>query len=246
MYETLIGIFVFAASFLTTNVFSPQQPVPQPKPVVIIPSLPIKYVALKVPLHHQIYNLSCEAASLEMALGEKGVTQTQDQLLTLFGVSDPKQSYLQNGTMIWGDPNLGFVGNVQGYFSTKSEGMRGATGWGVNNGPVLKAAQSFRPDSAEYSNFTSAQVMKELDNGNPVIFWHVPDSYAAGTITYQTPEGKTINFFRNHVAVISGYKIQDGITTFMISDPLYGEYTLQKRTLERRMAKYNGDVVVVR
>ena len=39
---------------------------------------------------------------------------------------------------------------------------------------------------------------------------------------------------------------RSGKRLFFISDPLYGEYTLQESTLARRMAKYNGDVVVVR
>lgn len=218
-------------------------------PVVVPPPAPkvTKEVVLDVPLHYQIYTLSCEAASLQMALAQKGITENQNDLLAQIGIAEPYQSSMQNGVMIWGDPNLGFVGNVKGFFSTKGgAGLMSATGWGVNNAPIAKVAATFRPESQAYSNFTSEQIIRELDLGNPIIFWHVPDSYTPGTITYQTPAGNTISFSRNHVAVISGYEIIDGATRFFISDPLYGEYSLQKSTLERRMAKYNGDVVVVR
>ena len=250
MYGILIGLYAIVHSLVSQSAFSsqtntthsianittttvPEQPVPE-----------ITSEAITIPT--KVVRLSCEAASLQMALESKGIFESQNQLLDLIGVSEPKQSYTKDGVLIWGDPNLGFVGDVQGIFSTKEEGLRGATGWGVNNGPIATVAQMFRPESKAYTGFTAEQIIAELDNHNPVIYWHVPDSYAPGSVTYQTPAGKDITFLRNHVAVISGYKIIDGQTFFMVSDPLYGEYTLTEATLLRRMAKYNGDVVVVR
>ncbi len=232
------------ASWVTESTILAATPIKAP--TVAAPQ-PTKEVILNVALHSQIYSLSCESASLQMALEYKGIKKSQDQLLEQIGISDPYKSYTDaNGDMIWGDPELGFVGNVRGYFSTKANGMRGATGWGVNKSPIARVAQAYRPDSQAYSGFTTADIIKELDNDNPIVYWHVPDSYATGSITYKTPAGRSIKFFRNHVALISGYKIVDGKTSFFISDPLYGEYTVQQSTLERRMAKYNGDVVVVR
>jgi uncharacterized protein YvpB len=272
VFSTLISLYVSFITFSSQNVSLPHAPiiekwpwypevptvkVPITKPAVVATPAPIKaapmpeikpskIVDLSVPLRYQIYTLSCESASLQMALEYRGIKKSQDELLKEIGISDPYKSYTENGVMIWGDPNLGFVGNVKGYFSNATNGMRGATGWGVNKDPIARVAREYRSGSEAYSGFTSLDVIRELDDGNPVIFWHVPDSYAAGSITYQTPAGKSIRFFRNHVAVISGYKIVDGKTSFMISDPLYGEYPLQQSTLERRMAKYDGDVVVVR
>ncbi len=231
-------------SWVTENTILAAAPIKAP---VITPSKPTKEVMLDVTLRQQIYSLSCESASLQMALEYKGIKKSQDQLLEQIGVSDPYKSYTDaNGDMVWGDPELGFVGNVRGFFSTKTNGMRGATGWGVNKNPIAKVAKLYREGSEAYSGFTTADVMKELDNDNPVIYWHVPDSYASGSITYKTPAGRSVRFFRNHVALISGYKIVEGKTSFYISDPLYGEYTVQESTLQRRMAKYEGDVVVVR
>lgn len=181
-----------------------------------------------------------------MTLAHFGIAATQDAILKQIGVSQPYESYAADTKMIWGDPNLGFVGNVNGLFSSNIRGMRGATGWGVNNGPIARVAKLYRPASEAYSGFTSSDVIRELTNGNPVIFWHVPDSYVGGSLIYETPEGKPISFFRNHVAVISGYETKHNDTLFIIKDPLYGTYTVTKATLDRRMSKYNGDVVVVR
>lgn len=267
MFSNLIGFYIAFITFTSSHgSFFNKAPLVQPWPLVpqqqavssreipvtatitsvAKPVIPVKIVTLPVPLRHQIYTLSCEAASLQMVLEYKGITKTQNELLGEFGISEPYKSYIQNETMIWGDPNLGFVGNVNGYFSTPDSGMRGATGWGVNKDPVARVAKMYLPQSEAQTGFTTTDVIRELDAGNPVIFWHVPDSYLSRNINYQTPAGKTIKFFRNHVAVISGYKIVDGETSFIITDPLYGVYPLRKSTLERRMAKYDGDVVVIR
>ncbi len=203
-------------------------------------------VTLPLPHYKQIYKLSCEAASLQMSLAHYGIAVTQDALLEQIGVSEPYKSYLESKTMVWGDPNIGFVGNVNGLFSSEIRGMRGATGWGVNNGPIARVAQQYRPQSEAYSGYTPREVLTELKQGNPVIFWHVPDSYIGGSLVYTTLEGKPIRFFRNHVAVITGFYSQYGELFFTIADPLYGTYTLSEVTLARRMAKYSGDVVVVR
>ncbi len=262
MFSSILSLYISLIAFSSQNALwakplhIPQWPFSMPASVMVTAQkpaatetkkiVPEKLVDLGITLHHQIYTLSCEAASLQMALEYKGISKTQDQILEQIGVSQPYKSYYKDGTMIWGDPNLGFVGNVSGLFSTPDAGMYGATGWGVNKDPIARVAQSYRPASEAFTGFTTKDVIRELDAGNPLVFWHVPDSYAAGSINYQTPEGKTIRFFRNHVAVISGYKIVDGSTFFLISDPLYGEYTLTESTLARRMAKYDGDVVVVR
>lgn len=214
--------------------------------IPVIEPVPSKLIELPVPLYRQIYTLSCEAASLQMVLAYRGIATTQDTLLSEIGISEPYESYKINDTMIWGDPNLGFVGDVRGLFSSKTDGMRGATGWGVNNGPIARVGQKYRSTTEALTGYTTVNVMRELDAGNPVIIWHVPDSYTGSILTYLTPGGKEIRFFRNHVAVVSGYKIIGEKTFFTIQDPLYGTYTLTGGTLERRMAKYNGDVVVVR
>jgi uncharacterized protein YvpB len=266
MFETLVGLYISIVALTTRDAFILNRPMiqawgtppsvdtdgvvsPAPtQPAQIVPApKPSKKVILDVSLKHQAYTLSCEAASLQMILAYKGISKTQDELLADIGVSEPYKSYTDaEGMMIWGDPNLGFVGNVKGLFSSADRGMRGATGWGVNKDPIARVAQHYFPNSVALTGYTPDDVLKELDAKNPVIFWHVPDSYGDGAITYKTPAGKLIKFFRNHVAVISGYKIENGEVSFYISDPLYGEYYLRKSTLARRMAKYDGDVVVVR
>ena len=247
---TLAGFyFIFSVIFKTQHIVRPQVSSTSTQVLAATETkalLPTKSAHMDVPLYHQMYRLSCEAASLEMALAYKGVTQTQEELLTKIGVSEPKVSYIQNGVRIWGDPDLGFVGDVAGSFSNSIGGLETATGWGVSNVRIGQVAQELRPQSASYDHFTIDQIETELDNQNPVMFWNVPDSYKNERTTYQTPSGKTIDFFRDHVAVITGYDIVNGLAVFSINDPMFGKYTLTKDTLTRRMAKKDGRVVVIR
>ena len=73
---------------------------------------PIKpAVNLAVPYHRQEYTLSCEIASLMMALNYKGVKITEKELIEQLPISDPGPRHQNN---IWGDPDSGFVGNING------------------------------------------------------------------------------------------------------------------------------------
>jgi uncharacterized protein YvpB len=205
-----------------------------------------KEVKLKVPYHKQIYTLSCEAASLQMTLEYKGIYKTQDQLMEVIGYSLPRESYYKDGYMIWGDPDVGFVGNVNGKFSTIGFNLGTATGWGVSNIPINKAAKEFRPESEYYSGYTTAKLISEIDEGNPVIFWHKQDGFSSTVLYYKTETGKDIAFTRDHVAVVVGYKVVGGVTYFHINDPLYGIYAISAKSLSRWMNRMQGKVAVIR
>ena len=76
---------------------------------VIVPVNPA--IKLAVAYHRQEHGLSCEVASLLMALNYKGIEVTENELIRQLPVSDPGPRQKDN---TWGDPNLGFVGNIDG------------------------------------------------------------------------------------------------------------------------------------
>lgn len=86
---------------------------------------------LAVPLYLQQHPLSCEAASLRMALAYRKVDVAEDDLLSQIGV-DPTP---HTGN-VWGDPYKAFVGNVNGKQMT--------TGYGVYWGPIARVAGNYR------------------------------------------------------------------------------------------------------
>jgi uncharacterized protein YvpB len=201
---------------------------------------------LPVPQIKQIYKLSCEAASIEMSLKYFGIDSNQDSLISQIGFSLPIKSTIDaNGNMIWGDPDAGFVGDVDGYMIGANRGIKGATGWGTKKGPVERVVQKYLPNSkAEVGSIE--KLKRELDGNNPIIFWHIRDDANTDSTIYYTPEGKKVDLYQYHVAVIKGYKQIDGVLEFMINDPLTGEYTISQGDLNRIWQKHGYDMVVVR
>jgi hypothetical protein len=91
---------------------------PEPTPTPTAPPLPgappgIGSRVLNVPWYQQAYVLSCESASLRMALAYEGIATTDRAVLDIIG-SDLRGPVFDSSGMHWGDPFATFVGNVNG------------------------------------------------------------------------------------------------------------------------------------
>jgi uncharacterized protein YvpB len=206
-------------------------------------------VKLSVPLIKQIYSLSCEVASLEMALKYFDINTSQDKLLDKLGVSEPFKMQTKNGQIIWGDPDEAFVGDVKGWFTGKDkmgvEKLELGTGWGVNSGPIERVAKIYLPNSYKLDNAKIEDIDKALSAGSPVLWWHIrPDSFE-GSIKTVTQDGKSKNFTQMHVAVITGYKTVDGERIYTINDPYFEQLQLSQKELLRQWALQDNQMVVV-
>ncbi|MBI2623442.1 MAG: C39 family peptidase [Candidatus Liptonbacteria bacterium] len=216
----------------------------------IVPASSTAYMELPIPLIEQEYSLSCEAASLQMALAHKGVRKSQDEVLAAIGVAEPKVKYKNaKGEYVWGDPNKGFVGDVRGWMYGLKSGMVTATGWGVNRAPIARAAKELRPESEGKSGGALENITKELAAGNPVIVWYyqyLPEELLT-LKSYLTPRGARIPFMPTHVALLVGYKrTPEGTTVLLVNDPEDGRREMAASTFLAAWAKYGYDMVVVR
>lgn len=205
---------------------------------------------LDIPLGKQIYNLSCEAATLQMALKYYSIDVSQDKLLLDFGVSQPMVMQTVNDKIIWGDPDDGFVGDVRGTFTGTRDGvtsLRFGTGLGINNGPVAKAARKYKPASQEIDGATIDQVKLALVNKNPVMMWHRRDDIHQESMEVYTKSGKKVIFQQYHVNLIIGYKTNlDGSVVYIINDPYFGKFELSETDLVRWWSRYNTEIVIVK
>lgn len=201
---------------------------------------------LKIPLHLQESPLSCEAASLKMALKYRGIELSEDEIMAKIGYAKPYTKEYKNGNVIWGDPDIGYVGNEKGYLYVGQSNLAGGTGWGVNNGPVAKAASMFRPESFEKDRATTEDLKTALRNDQPVIFWHQRDDSLKNNWKYQSPEDKEVNLFQNHVNLLIGFETdKKGETIYTFNDPIYGVIHYSETELLKVWAKYNNEIVVV-
>ena len=79
---------------------------------------------LNVPIDRQDLPLSCEAASLKMALNYKGLPVTETQLIAIIG----HDASARAGDR-WGDPNKYYVGSLYG--------RQNSTGYGVQSSEAI-------------------------------------------------------------------------------------------------------------
>ena len=180
---------------------------------VIIPINPA--IKLAVPEHRQEHALSCEVASLLMALNYKGVNVTENELIKQLPISDPGP---RNSDNTWGDPNLGFVGNINGKMPN--------TGYGVYEKPIYDLAMKYRPAKI-ITGATINDLLTELTNHNPVVVWGVIGS--GKDISWKTPEGQVINAkLDEHARILIGFTGQsDNPQLIILLDPIYGEIRLK-------------------
>ncbi|OGY53708.1 MAG: hypothetical protein A3A24_00855 [Candidatus Buchananbacteria bacterium RIFCSPLOWO2_01_FULL_46_12] len=201
----------------------------------VVRLLPIKAaVKLAVPYHHQQHALSCEIASLLMALDYKGVTVTENQLIEQMPVSDPGPRDKRN---VWGDPNVGFVGNINGTMPN--------TGYGVYEQPIYDLATKYRPAKI-ITNGTLTDLIIELSNGNPIVVWGVVAGRTKD-ISWKTPEGKTITAqLDEHARTLIGFTGTSNDPQLMILlDPIYGEIRLSAKDFLKNWALLEKKAVII-
>lgn len=176
-------------------------------------SLPLasEITLMDIPLDWQDKKLSCEAASLKMALGYKKVFVSENDIMAKIGCDlTPHQNN------IWGDPNRSYVGDIDGKICV--------TGYGVHWQPVAKAASYWREVEA-FSNWDLQDLTKELEAGNPVVFWGTMPVETLTDCSWHTAQGEYIKTYQEtHVRLAVGFigSAADP-KKIIINDPLSGK-----------------------
>lgn len=198
-----------------------------------LPSTPALAQQTSVPItwHRQEHALSCEIATLKMALGSHGFNVTEQELLTQMPFD---QTARRAG--VWGDPHQGFVGDIDGRM------LR--TGYGVYWEPIAKLGNRYvhtkileRSSTAEVAHFVAA--------GDPVIIW---GHYGTPTIhSWHTPAGKPIRAVSGeHTRVVYGFDGPAGAPTrFYLMDPLVGPMSWSTAELMANWSSFNHSAVAV-
>jgi uncharacterized protein YvpB len=190
-----------------------------------------KVVLLNIAWDRQDRALSCEAAALKMALAGKGVRVSEDNIMSLIGYDPTSRT---NGG--WGDPDVAFVGDINGAQNT--------TGYGVHWGPVAAAANAWRPAKA-VTGMSLTDAARELEAGNPIVIWGV-----MGTSYYDpwvTPAGRKIEAWKGeHARTLIGFRGSvENPTSFIINDPIAGRLNWSTAKLRSNWATFSNSGVVV-
>jgi uncharacterized protein YvpB len=169
---------------------------------------------IDVPFHRQERSLSCELASLRSALLATGLDVPESMLLSALPRDTTPKKVDASGNITWGDPDAGFVGNI--------DGRMPSTGYGVH-AAALKEAAKFYAVTHDIKANDAAALTAAIDRGNPVIVWSALGA-SPRKLNWKTPEGKTINAaLYEHTLVVAGYKgSAAAIETVYVVDPLTG------------------------
>lgn len=200
---------------------------------VLADSLNSKKTILPVPIYQQQSSLSCEAAALRMALKYKGVAVSESKIMKYVGY-DPTPHH----GSIWGDPNVAFVGKINGRQPT--------TGYGVYWQPIARAGAKFRPTKA-FTNGTIQLITREVIKGNPVVIWGYIGS--GKRMDWTTPGGKKIIAIHGeHAMTVRGFIGSASNPTFIIyNDPLTGKMVTQSiQKFSRQWSALGNSGVIVR
>lgn len=188
-------------------------------------------IKLDVPAYLQQHALSCEVASLRMALAYRGINETEEKLLDEVGY-DPTP---HKGN-VWGDPYKAFVGDVDGKQMT--------TGYGVYWGPIARVANNYRK-AKDFEGRKVSDLTKELSDGNPVVIW----VYSSGGIPtkWYTPEGKEIYATSGEHAVtaVGFVGSENDPTHIIVNDPLVGQVYWPRVLFDKKWATFGNSGVVV-
>ncbi|MFH0805060.1 MAG: Ig-like domain-containing protein, partial [Patescibacteria group bacterium] len=194
-------------------------------------STELSVTRLDVAFHRQEHRLSCEVATLVMALRYRGVTVSEATLISAIGF-DPTQK--QNG--VWGNPHAAFVGDIDGH--------QPSTGYGVYWEPIARAATRYRT-ARSFTGWNITHLTAEIQKGNPVIVWGT-----AGTgkrIDWKTSQGGTVVAVSGeHTRIVIGYiGPADNPTKIITLDPLSGEKHFTRSSFDWNWGLLNNSGVVV-
>ena len=192
-----------------------------------------KGALLDIALDWQDHPLSCEAASLKMALAGKGIKITEGEIMEEIGF-DPTL----HEQSIWGDPYRAFVGDIDGKMCS--------TGYGVYWEPTAEAALKWRP-AEFFSDWSLDNLIREIKSGNPVVVWGKLDVEQLTDCSWFTSEGKYIKAYKEtHVRLVVGFTgPAENPENIIINDPLAGRlYWPTSYFLENWKVFGNSGVVV--
>lgn len=191
---------------------------------------------LDVPWYRQAYGLSCEEASLRMALAHQGIATTDAAILDIIG-TDERPPYYDKGVLHWANPYRTFVGNPNGsevaltgygtYYPTIARAA------GALGGRVIRSGEGVSP----------ASLYQGILSGHPAVVWITYRWVAATRNDYVAFDGQRIPYAGPVEHAVTAVGVDP--TRILINDPLLGSNWIAKSTFEAAYALYDQMAVIL-
>jgi uncharacterized protein YvpB len=199
----------------------------EPKPTLI---LPLKF-------HRQEHSLSCEAATLKMVLNYHGVEVSESEIIQKLPFDPtPKSDQPEQVGGTWGNPHLGFVGNI--------DGKMPIDGYGVYWEPIAVIASNWKR-AGIIKDGLAEDLTENILQGRPVIVWGYLGR--GKPLSWVTPDGNKIFAVNGeHTRVVYGFRgSAENPDGFFVMDPVYGHSYWEKNIFMRNWDAFGRMGVVV-
>lgn len=182
--------------------------------VGIVPGLPGEHLidAEAMSQFPELFN-GCEITSLAMLVQYMGLPYGREELIAMLALDPTPVRFDEAGAVAeWGDPDLGFVGDIIG----------NTMGYGVYHKPIADILDRIWEHGA--SDLTGEPYMRleqTVSVGRPVIVWTTSEFAPTDEwVEWRTPEGRTVSAtFHEHAVLLVGYDPE----YVYVNDPLTGE-----------------------
>ncbi|MHC1686012.1 MAG: C39 family peptidase [Clostridiaceae bacterium] len=182
---------------------------------------------IDVPLIEQLPGLinGCEVTSLAMMVNYYGEDVTKETLVK--EVKKDKTPLVKNSAgeiTKWGDPNYGFVGDIEG-----DDGY----GYAIYPSALLPLANKYLDNKAvDLTGETTDTLTKYLSNEKPILVWVTSDfTIPEDFITWKKGNKEIKATFSEHCIILTGYDDEN----FYYNDPLNvgKDKSIDKETFEK-------------
>ena len=192
---------------------------------------PFGGMKLDVPLAKQKRALSCEAAALTSALNYLGVKITEEKIIEQMPFDKTAKS-----KTTWGDPDLGFVGDI--------DGRSILSGYGIYWKPVAKLSSEWKK-ADWFINGSVRDITDQIKQKRPVLVW-ISALQNADIVFWKTPSGKEVRALQDqHVIVVSGYEgSSEHPIGFHVMDPDEGMRFMDYNDFIARWDRFKRPAVV--
>jgi uncharacterized protein YvpB len=170
-------------------------------------------VQINVPLQCQMPELDngCEVTGLSMLLQHAGRPVSRFKLAEEVAKDKTELRKVNGRIVFWGDPHLGFVGDITGK----------RPGYGVYHRPILQLLNRHLPGRGrDLTGGNFDQVLAEVSAGRPVVVWTTSKFQPVQDwVTWDSPSGKIYATFHEHAVLLVGFDKK----TVTVNDPLDGK-----------------------
>jgi uncharacterized protein YvpB len=151
----------------------------------------VSTVTLVAPLVRQRYRNDCEATALAIALRD---ATGQDRLQRALPLAVPTDARTTSRGLLWGDPELGFVGDVE------------SGGYGVYDRPLLAVARQRDGGAENLTGRPLATMLAALRDGHPIVAWVTLTLGASRPFSWRTRSGGVVHADKaEHAITLTGW-----------------------------------------